>query len=362
MTAGSTLPVTVVVDAGSGYSRLQQYSGSRPVGSVEPKRIRGPPLASVLRAGTHEEFLEEVKKELDLMFPEELDEKVSVLIGATAGLRSALDDGTVRPCEVSSFATSLSSFFPPSSIYEVTFELITGEGEAVYEHGSAVDAMRGLGVVGEGGTVGLVSSGGMSSQLVYPAAASSSSGGPPVSALSLPTSLKTEGNAKCLALGVREGLRSYEAFMAGCALDKLNKAKGGEAIEDIEPCTFAVIEMLGGLGEKMEIAHKVMPVADAIVRIEEWLNEEFYPAAEAKENDDGYDMTWKDVAKGGLCVQALSLLSLLPQSSSVYLCRTFKAGEGGGETKANWGHGYVVKKMEREREREREREGALEAA
>jgi hypothetical protein len=320
----------LIIDAGSGYSRAQLYHGTTPIRTTT--KLAGPAFASMIRSNDYETFLKEVKK----LLPPDDTSDTSVFIGATAGVRSALDDGTIRPVELDDF-TSLAS----SSSYNFSFALLSGEQEAKYEHASALSLCRSLDILTSSDeNLGLISSGGMSSQFVYPSAISKE-----LISLSLPTNLKSQSNEKCLELGVKAGLASYAEHMATAAVSSVKSS------DPIEPCLFVLIEMLGGLGEKMNIHGVRMSVSDAQSKIEAYLEEVVVADCLEKEaglKEGGEEMSWKDYVHGGSCVQALELLKLLDDGCEVYFCRTFsgseeegEAREGGGGVKASWGHGYV---------------------
>ena len=179
-----SMKTVVLVDAGSGYSRCSLYSGAVPLAVPDSaSKLPGNALARVIRDNQDLEFLEglmEVIKEMNL---DSASGGVDVFIGATAGVRSALDDGTVRPCEIDRFTETVKKFFRHP--FHGRFEVISGEQEALMEMVSVEHAVNALGLVEAGSPLGLISSGGMSSQVVFTQQTTGD-----LKALSIATSLK----------------------------------------------------------------------------------------------------------------------------------------------------------------------------
>ena len=223
---------------------------------------------------------------------------------------------------------------------------LRGEREAVLErHAAVYCARRGCPAVAERGLpiiqrIGLLSSGGMSSQLVLPRASSDS---PLV--LSLDTKLKREGNAAVLAHGP-SGMDRYAAFLRDVALAPL--AAAAEAAAPAAPslgqnALVVVIEMFGAAGERAGLGGRLVPRDEALAAFEAtraaWL-----VAARAASDEERAAWDWRNVVHGTMATQAIAVLATLDESCEFLFARKFTVGLAGAELKPSWSLGLACER------------------
>lgn len=146
----SPWPITVV-DCGSSSTRAITFrEDQQSTLSSEESSWHTHPLAVALQSERH-------MQELVDFLAERLPGEGPVLVGATAGVRQAVDDGTVAPGQLDVFAQSLQARLGERA----SFRVLSGVQEALAEW-EAVLQRNWL----PPGCVGMLSSGGMSCQLV----------------------------------------------------------------------------------------------------------------------------------------------------------------------------------------------------
>eukprot|EP00927_Polykrikos_kofoidii_P061535 TRINITY_DN56372_c0_g1_i1.p1 TRINITY_DN56372_c0_g1~~TRINITY_DN56372_c0_g1_i1.p1 ORF type:complete len:352 (-),score=83.06 TRINITY_DN56372_c0_g1_i1:271-1326(-) len=296
----------IIVDCGSGATRVEKYS-MRSDGLIQldfSERI-DVPVAEVLAEGEESKlaFLAEVAK---FARPATASREVPVLLGGTAGVREKMDVGTVTLADVANFQSLVKA-----QLGTAEFRIIPGEAEAGYELAAArycVGAMPN-GARVSASNVGLLSCGGMSSQMVH---------GDPPKCRSWNTKVK-QGNAWQLEFGVQAGLQMYDEYVASILAPELER---GERLKG----TFVGIEMLGSLGISAGIAGKLLPATDVIAALRICL-EKFRQKAAATAAEEIATWGWKNVVEGSQATLALRTLALLDsQDSHVMLCRFFDLG------------------------------------
>jgi hypothetical protein len=177
-----------LIDCGSGWSRVQKFTihadGKVHVDDANAGRLPAVDRAIAAGAQGQQAWLEALAAEVDSSTP--------ILIGATAGVRDALAQGKLDSAALAAFSGRVRETFGARA----QFRVVSGEEEASSELAAVrycISAMPGVtagsgggsGVPGFGGlnagvdesTVALISSGGMSSQMVF--------GQAPVRAISL---------------------------------------------------------------------------------------------------------------------------------------------------------------------------------
>jgi len=250
------------------------------------------------------------------------DPKQKVYIGATAGLRDALSSGATAQSSVDVFEAALAE----SSAIDATFHLLTGEEEAKFEHFSAAYCARICGFAD--GPVGLLSSGGMSSQLVH---------GDRV--VSIPTKIKC-GNQLGLELGMEKGTNYYRSTVTS-AIDKILPTT--QYFVGTDGDMFLAIEMLAAAGEKAGIGGQIIPIPEAIEALEEYVimckkeEVEAGPYVERK--------TWRSYVHVMSSIAGVKLLSLLNPNSKILFSRTYSIPESDTPLKPSWALGKALKML-----------------
>ena len=250
-----------------------------------------------------------------------------VMIGCTAGVRDALRARQITQEQVDGFQVHLRERFGERA----GFHVLEGEQEGLLELGAARYCLTQVLPPGseiDPGEVGVISSGGASSQIVYP----KPDGGRPT-ALSLETKLKDEGNMRLLSVGVQYGLKMYDSHLDGVVA---NVALGHSV-----PLrgNFVAIEILAHVGKRCGIEKRIVSNAEARQSIERYL-EEWTPAI-LDEEKRGELREWRDVMGGPSALQALRLLSLLDPDAKLYFADRFEIAPGQA-LKPAWGLGWYL--------------------
>ena len=354
-----------MVDAGSGWTRVERFSRTADglVHLDATKRLA--PLADVLVAGGDEPerwlsallaLLEDdasASQQQQQQQQQQQEQERVVYIGATAGIRSAITEGTITEERLAQFEALVRRALGERA----SFAIVSGEDEAALELRAVEYCVRGAagggsallgsggagggGGGGGGGRVGLMSSGGMSSQVVFPLGGS---GGGSVCALSLPTKLKKEGNLRCLEGGAAQGLAAYteylERVVAAAAIDAAAAAAGAGDSGGKLQGTFVLIEVLGSVGERVGIDRRVLSAAAATEALDRYLAQWLQKAERATAAEvEAY--TWKSVVPATSALQARRLLELLDPEAQLYFSRTFELAPG-HVLKPSWTLGYAL--------------------
>ena len=187
-----------------------------------------------------------------------------------------------------------------------------------------------------------MSSGGMSSQVVFPLGGS---GGGAMCALSLPTKLKKEGNLRCLENGAAQGLAAYteylERVVAAAAIDAAAAGGGGGGgVGGKLQGTFVLIEVLGSVGERVGIDRRMLSTAAAAEALDRYL-EQWLQKTERATAAEVEAYTWKSVVPATSALQARRLLELLDPEAQLYFSRTFELAPG-HVLKPSWALGYAL--------------------
>ena len=368
-------PVMAIVDCGSGYTRVKLYERSAADGSVlqssSGRVVRRttasgrtmPPLHSLLAsggdvAGWVEALREVLEAEAKLGDQRGgTDRKINVLVGATAGVRSAIEAETVTEA---SLATAAAAIRAAGGLNggSASFRLLSGDEEAAMELAAARHCLFGSSDEGKAlvtrseqpgrGGVGLLSSGGASSQLAFVEKDQAT-----VRTMSLPTHVK-KGNSLCLEKGVVAGLREYQAQLAAL-VDELREA---ECFVGKLKGTFVSIEMNASYAGRIAgINGRAMTAAEATVALEASLaarvaevqaREEALKRA-AKEGADSppagdlKPLTWSDMCYCTATAADLMMVRdlLHPTKATVIHNRVFDQ-KAGGSLQPSWSLGCYL--------------------
>lgn len=297
-----------IVDCGSGGSRVEKFvaGAAGKVRLAAKGRVDAAALHKVIAKG------EEAQRSWLAALAEEIsdDPSTPILIGGTGGVREAIASGAITPAARRGFEQLVAERFGSRA----RFVVVEGTEEASDELAAVryiVQEKWGRsGAVAES-QVSLISSGGMSSQLVY---------GSPARSLSLPTQIKT-GNRLALERGVEAGLAAFDEAVA--ATVAAEPALAGAALSG----TFVAIELLAQAGDNAGIARRLISAEDAAAALREHLAH-FKAAAGAASEEERRDWNWKDVAPGTYTTLALRLIGLMEPQTQLYFCRQFELADG----------------------------------
>lgn len=315
-----------IVDCGSGGTRVETFAKAEEGCvkwvqhiSLEPQEVPSSVCKLLARRNTKEQ--EKWIKAL-----EEAVSKVNhapVTLGCTAGVRSRMVSGEIVESEVNNFFKAVRRSLQKSCKRSVKCFILTGEQESLFEYLSVEYCMSKLpeAMGAKTDALGLLSAGGMSSQLYYAG-----------NSQSLPTILTT-AHKWILDLGHEEGLVKYSQYLKETCVVDLNhqgKLKG----------IFVGIELLAEVGRSIGVAKRLVKVGrvQSILKMEV----ENFKSRMSKVPPSEYKLLhWKDAAKGTGPLLTLHLLESLHPESLILLTNTFKI-DNGYELKPTWSLGLYI--------------------
>ena len=370
----------IFVDAGSGFTRLFAYyiteeNKVRRVRSEIPKRL--PPIISALNQThplTHDEFIDQLLLEIQVVEKLLEQENVvvvnaaapAVIVGATAGLRNALVDGTVKEEDVNKLQIRLKERIPRSS-----FLVVGGEEEARHEL-TSVQYCFAAAYPEEAGQAGMCSGGGMSCQLAIPAGDGREDGREDATredatrdaiplCVSLPYCLKTANKACEKASKIGPGADA----LLGCVdnfcqqISDVSAATRGKILGHHEalvseekknkddsymynqPRPFAAIEMLGNYLSP-HVGNEIMNLDQARGRllgfVAGWKEAVRQTTPMGREEWD-----WRAYATVLTAYEGLAMLEMLPCGSTICFSNGFAVEKGTKELiKPSWSLGVYI--------------------
>jgi len=324
----STPSSIVIVDCGSGYSRVSRFHRSSSPSTND--------LIHATTTGSHIPALHLVihcpqksSEWLDRLttIVAEVDTDTSyVLLGATGGVRDLVSSGGITAEDVERFRELLVTNLP----FVARLVVLSGGEEAGYEFRAAEYCAGRCGFVTDGwsGSLGVLSCGGMSSQISVKGVS-----------LCVPTEVK-RGNQMGIALGMVEGKAAFYERVKKAVEREVPDNFGGANVR------YVAIEMFAGVGNAAGMdGGVVVPVPDAIEKlsclIEKKTEED---RAFGKEGD----RTWRTYSHvmGGI-VARLVLERLHPETEVLFV-RNFELGEG-HILKPSWALGCGIEKLMHEK-------------
>jgi len=314
----------VIVDCGSGYTRASRFHRS------PTNRVHATATRCNIRALHHvmscpcesSEWLRQLAELVD-----EVDAGATeVVLGATGGVRDLVSSGGITPEELTRFRELLAT--SADLPFTARLHILGGDDEARYEFLSAkycatqCDYFSPTGdIVGSSDlNLGLLSSGGMSSQLFAKGCS-----------LSVPTEIK-KANRLGLEHGMEKGLAQVRQHASSVIEHIVPEKFGGRNV------LYVAIEMFGGVGQKAGISGSTvgaLSVGDAIERLSD-----FTAKAIADDCTPECERTWRtysDVYTG--TVATLMLRRLHPEAKVLFL-REFELE--GNVLKPSWSLGYAI--------------------
>jgi hypothetical protein len=328
--------MTVIVDCGSGYSRVtsfhrlvvdvvddEQTTSCQPLVRAITTKSNISALHTVIHCPVKSlEWLQQLVEIVEHVLPDDDDVCSSgatttsttqkVLIGATGGVRDLISSGDITATELDIFRNLLTMTNLP---FEASLRILSGEEEATYEFLSAEYCAKQCGYYAgnshdtedsSSNLLGLLSSGGMSSQLFV-------NGG----AHCLETQIKT-GNKWGLEHGMEQGMVLYSNHVEKAIAD-IPEAFGGTGV------FFVAIEMLAAVGEKAGIGGIVMSVTEAMDALATFIQKE---VEHDQELGDDYERTWRTYVHVMSGIVGKSILAKLHPESTIMFLREFKIRDG----------------------------------
>jgi hypothetical protein len=235
---------------------------------------------------------------------------VPVIVGATAGVRDAIESGQIDEQGVARFRRVLAE-------HNVDFRVLSGADEARLEMKGAKFCFREA-FPAATGDVGVISAGGMSAQVVDHNDIS----------YSLPFQLKTQ-NARMLAAATNEDdvelLRReiderIPQYFQQCAMDARPLSEG-----KLEGKLFVALEMLAWVGTLAGISGQLMPSHEARSRLESFVlgNKEVMCRTKFDARR-GWD--WHINVPVITALEAMAILDMLDPAAMVLFQNEFKVG------------------------------------
>lgn len=298
----------LVVDCGSGHTGAKTYS-MNPSGMVIEKdysSVKMPTIVEAMQEGPSS--VANWVKQLATATQDSACERI--LVAATAGLRAAIQDGELSSSVVESFRealTSCKSFKVP-----VEFKLLTGLEETQFEH-VAVTYVSSIMLPPECQPVGLMSGGGMSSQVAYYADSSA--------AFATPLELRTNwflGLETLLQKGIDDGLQDIN--------QRLEQVISDTSLVGCLRGTFFGIESFARYCVEAGIGGRLVTKANAVDSVQKALDEWTLHTKQTVDVDAeraAFNAGRQDGARiafhhGVMYTQVLQQLSLLHESALLY--------------------------------------------
>lgn len=337
-----------IVDCGSGSSRASVYSVHEDGFVHEDRYISSgiiPTLAQSLSKGEHLEWVSKLKEVL----VEDSATITGVIIGATGGLRKALREGIVSAPQLSRFRQVLKANVPDALLVQLSgeeeakFELMAVRYLAQYALPGNVPRLTGgrKGI----GRVGVLSSGGSSSQVCYTDGDSGED-----RYMSLDTNL-IGAIAKARENG--GNLRFYENYMWKLILDNAPRKKING--------TFLVIELAGSIGKEAGLADRLVPKREAVQLITQHfqtlslvrgkdnkvrLAEETSGGGKAGRTPSS--ISWFSEARQPVTILVNNLLQMFSGSCLFYFSTSFEIGSKHNVLRVQWPLGMFLASLQGE--------------
>jgi hypothetical protein len=374
-----------VVDCGSGSTRLSIYSVHDDSFVHEDRYLPSnvlPTIVSALRApSSQQEFIQTLKE----VMKEEMHD-LPITIGATGGLRKALDDGEVSRQQITDFQDAIQETFGGRAV----FRELSGPDEARCEL-SAVQYIARHALpqsrprYSRAGTkkiedVGMLSCGGMSSQLAYSSRNAlshsqdlTSPGSLIKAAANAPTSNKKQDSkwvftsfetnllgamAEQRQIGYNGGMGRLESRMW-----ELMQASDLPRLTG----TYVVVELVGTIGKEAGLADRLVPKREAVQLLSQHLNSMQLIAGKdlrVKLADDAASfaklpggahsanpwerhrrpesVTWFQEARPALTLIALTLIESFSAGAWFYFATKFEVGSPQNVLRAQWPLGLFI--------------------
>mmetsp|Transcript_36451 Transcript_36451/g.76519 ORF Transcript_36451/g.76519 Transcript_36451/m.76519 type:complete len:355 (+) Transcript_36451:93-1157(+) len=321
----------VIVDCGSGYSRVSNfYRSETNLIHATKSGTYIPALHTIMHCP--EKSTEWLQQLIDIV--KEVDsEATQVLLGATGGVRDLISSGEITAKEVERFQELLAT--TPELPFKVHFLILSGDDEAKYEFVSAEYCANQCGFAdaqeqettktASYGNLGLLSSGGMSSQIFVKG-----------KSLCLPTEVK-KGNKMGLKHGMEKGKATFHEHAKEAIELKLPKNFGGENV------LYLAIESLAGVGEKAGMGGGVaVPVVEAIEILSTFIEKK--TEEDLMLGEGAGERTWRSYFPVMTGIVGRLILERLHPDSKVLFAREFEIAED-HILKPSWPLGHAIEKL-----------------
>lgn len=321
----------VIVDCGSGYSRVSNfYRSETNLIHATKSGTYIPALHTIMHCPS--KSIEWLHQLIDIV--KEVDsEATQVMLGATGGVRDLISSGEITTKQVERFKELLAT--NPELPFKVHFLILSGDDEAKYEFVSAEYCANQCGFVdaqepkttatASYGNLGLLSSGGMSSQIFVKG-----------KSLCLPTEVK-KGNKMGLKHGMEKGKAAFLEHAKEAIELKLPKNFGGENV------LYLAIESLAGVGEKAGMGGGVaVPVVEAIEILSRFIEEK--TEEDLLLGEGVGDRTWRAYFHVMTGIVGRLILERLHPDSKVLFAREFEIAED-HILKPSWPLGHAIEKL-----------------
>ena len=346
-----------IIDCGSGSSRLSKYSYHEDRYIHEDLYIPSgiiPTIAASIAEDKHMDFVKTIKNAL--MDLDSNDYKIkgrryfdtmNLIVGATGGLRKALNDGFVKETQIEQFKKILSHNFPSAKFIQYTgtkeaeFELHAVRYIAKHALPGAIPVFTG-GRQGSG-AIGVLSCGGSSSQVAY---------------FDGETKKDTYLSFRTDLIGTLHRLRDITMLSEKDTVnDKYLKLENSmwELIKKKSPPrklvgTFVVIELAGSIGKEAGLADRLVPKREAVQLITQHF--QTLSLVEGKDNKIKLNagktgrtessFNFFAEARRPLTVIVEGLLSMFSSSSTFFFATSFDIGSSDNILRAQWPLGVAL--------------------
>ena len=336
-----------VIDCGSGSSRLSKYSYHNDGYIHEDLYIPSgiiPTLAIALSKDKQELFIEDLKNALEKLDSNtnrpDYFSSMNLTIGATGGLRKALDEGIVTYSQVERFKEILhrqfenAKFVQYSGAEEAELELAAVRYIAKHALPGAIPVFTG-GRSGSG-SIGVLSCGGSSSQVAYSDLSTKED-----KFLSFRTDL----------IGTMNRLSDSPTDNKYASLEN----SMWQLIKDESPNfkirgTFLVIELAGSIGKEAGLADRLVPKREAVQLITQHF--QTLSLVEGKDNKINLNsgkkgrtessLSFFAEARRPLTVIVDGLLNMFSSSATFFFATSFDIGSSDNVLRAQWPLGVAL--------------------
>lgn len=316
----------VIVDCGSGYSRVANFQQQNASIQAVTTKSNIAALHTVIHCRKKSlEWLHQLVDIVKHVHDHNHDNRTHVLIGATGGVRDLVSSGEITTKELDVFRELLLTAVVKEQRlvpFDATLRVLSGEEEAKYEFLAVEYCAHQCGYADESTTLGLLSSGGMSSQMYVKGGCGQC----------VETQIK-KGNKLGLEYGMVRGMALYSLHVE----EAMRVAAIPEDFGKESDVLYIAIEMLAGVGEKAGVGGIVMTVAKAMDVLSSFIESEV--EEDKKRGND--ERTWRTYVYVMSGIVGKVILERLHPDSRILFLREFKLADN-HSLKPSWPLGCAI--------------------
>lgn len=338
-----------VIDCGSGSSRLSKYSYHKDGYIHEDLYIPSgiiPTLALSISNENQHNFVHKLQTALQELEASVDMSGIVLIVGATGGLRKALDEGTVTNEQVKYFKKCLHETFPKAEFLQYTgpeeaqLELAAVRYIALHALPGAIPVFTGGRI--SGGKIGTLSCGGSSSQVAYY---------DPETQKDVFLSFRTDLISTMKELREMGDWNEMKYLKLESKLWNLIKAKSPSRKLT---GTFVVIELAGSIGKEAGLADRLVPKREAV----QLITQHFQTLSLVSSKDNKINLKGKKAgrtdssvsffaeARRPLTIIVESLLNMFSSACTFFFATSFDIGGHDNILRAQWPLGVALRRLQ----------------